>query len=279
VIFVLATFATFWSPVFAQRLEQAPPELQEVGVTEHLDARLPLELPFVDADGRKVTLGDFFDGQRPVLLTMNYSNCPMLCNLQLTGLFEGLGRMDWNIGQNFQMVTVSIDPKEIPERARLTKQKYLKTYGRPAADSDWHFLTGEEDDIRQLAKTLGFGYHYDKDTQQYAHPAVTFVCTPDGRVSRYLYGIEYDPQTLRLALVEAGEGKIGSTLDRALLFCFHYDETKGRYGPAAMKIMRLGGLATVVVLGAALGILWRRERKRSRQESIVKQESADDAAT
>jgi len=251
----------------AQRAEPAPPELKEVGISEHLNAEIPRDLPFVDSDGKRVTLGQFFDGTRPVLLTMNYSNCPMLCSLQLNGLFDGLGRMKWDIGQNFQMITVSIDPKEIPQRARLTKQKYLKLYGRPAGAAGWHFLTGDEKHIRQLARTVGFGYRYDPDSQQYAHAAVTMVCTPDGRISRYLHGIEYDPQTLRLVLVEASQGKIGSTLDQAVLFCFHYDETKGRYGPAAMKLMRLGGLVTVVVLGGGLLLLWRRDRGRSSREN------------
>lgn len=258
------------------RMEPAPAELNEVGVTPHLDAQIPLSLPFVDADGTPVTVRQFFDGKRPVLLTMNYSNCPMLCSLQLTGLFEGLSGMSWSIGENFQMVTVSIDPKETPERARLTKQKYMKVYGRPGAAGDWHFLTGEEKNIQALARTVGFGYRYDPDSKQYAHAAVTMVCTPDGRVSRYLNGIEYDPQTLRLSLVEAAQGKIGSAMDQAVLFCFHYDETKGRYGPAAMKIMRLGGAVTMILLGGAVAILWRRGKGRASQQN--NEEHVDDAA-
>lgn len=263
-----------------QRIEPAPRELQQVGVTEHLNAQLPLDLPFVDVDGKKVTLGQFFDGQRPVLLTMNYSNCPMLCNLQLSGLFEGLGRMTWDIGQNFQMVTVSIDPKETAERARLTKQKYLKTYGRPAAASDWHFLTGEDPNIHRLADAVGFHYTYDAESGQYAHPAVVMVCTPDGHLSRYLQGIEYDPQTLRLALVEAGEGKIGSALDQAVLFCFHYDAARGRYAPAAIKLMRVGGVLSIVVLGSAVWIFRRRGRLRAHVAELAEgQEQTNDSST
>jgi protein SCO1/2 len=266
----MATLVLLWLGVAtvpaAQRIEPTPAELEEVGVTEHLNAQIPLDLPFVDSDGKRVTLGDFFDGTRPVLLTMNYSNCPMLCSLQLTGLFEGLSRMSWQVGENFRMVTVSMDTKEIPDRARLTRQKYLKIYGRPVSAGGWHFLTGEEKNIRRLAATIGFGYRYDPASGQYAHPAVTFVCTPTGHVSRYLYGIEYDPQTLRLALVEAGQGKVGSTLDRVLLYCFHYDESKGRYGPAAVKIMRVGALVTMAALGGAIALLWRREKKRARHK-------------
>ncbi len=253
------------SSVPAQRMEAAPDDLQDVGVTEHLDAQVPLDLTFFDSSGKRVRLKEFFDGQRPVVLTMNYSNCPMLCSLQLNGLFEGLQGLEWDLGENFQMITVSIDPKESPERSALTKQKYLKIYGRPGVDGGWHMLTGKTESIRKLADTVGFGYSFVQETREYAHAAVTFILTPDGRVSRYLYGIEYDPQTLRLSLVEAADGKVGSTLDRFLLTCFHYDETKGRYGPAAVKIMRLGGAVTIVLLGGVLLALWRGESKRSDQ--------------
>jgi len=251
--------------VAEQRREPAPEELEEVGVSEHLNAQLPLELSFVDSRSRPVKLGRYFDGTRPVLLTMNYSNCPMLCSLQLNGLFDGLKRMPWDLGDQFQMITVSIDPKETPQRAQLTKQEYLKLYGRPGAGAGWHCLTGRESEIRKLAEVIGFRYKYVEQTGQYAHAAVTFVCTPDGRLSRYLYGIEYDPQTLRFSLLEASEGKVGTAMDQVLLFCFQYDATKGRYGPAAVRIMQVGGGLTVLVLGAVLWGFWRRELRRSRQ--------------
>lgn len=247
----------------AQRTERVPTELEGVGVTEHLDAQVPLDLPLVDSSGRPVVLGEMFDGQHPVILTMNYSNCPMLCSLQLDGLFEGLKAMRWTIGQEFRMVTVSIDPKELPERAQLTKQKYLKLYGRPGGESGWWFLTGKEEHIRRLADAVGFGYVYLPDQDQYAHAAVSIICTPSGRVARYLYGIQYDPQTLRLALVEASEGKVGSSADRFLLFCFHYDAEKGRYAPAAFRLMQIGAALTTVFLGGMLLVLWRRERRRA----------------
>ncbi len=252
---------------WGQRTEPAPAELEGVEVSEHLDAPIPLDLPFVDSDGSGVALADFFDGTRPVILTMNYSNCPMLCSLQLNGLFGGLEKLDWDIGGNFQMITVSIDPKETPERAELTKQKYLKAYGRPGVAAGWHCLTGREEDIRKLARTVGFGYARIPGTEDYAHAAVTMICTPDGRVSRYLYGIEYPAQTLRFALLEAAEGKIGSTVDHVLLFCFQYDAERGRYGPAAVRIMQAGGALTIVVLGSVLAVFWRREMKRTKPPS------------
>lgn len=251
------------SSTAAERIEQAPKELEEVGVKEHLNAQIPLDLTFVESTGKQVRLQDLFDGERPVVLTMNYSNCPMLCSLQLNGLFEGLQGMEWDIGENFQMVTVSVDPKETPQRSELTKKKYLKLYGRPGVSDSWHVLTGREPAIKRLARTVGFGYTYVTDTKEYAHPAVTIICTPDGKVSRYLYGIEYDPQTLKLSLMEAAEGKIGSTLDQMILYCFHYDAEKGRYGPAAVKIMRLGGAVAVVLLAGMVVFFWRRGERRS----------------
>ncbi len=274
--FAVLITATVASSTLAQRMEAAPSNLEGVDVTEHLDAQVPLELPFVDSRGGPVVLEQFFDGTRPVILTMNYSNCPMLCSLQLNGLFEGLQGLEWDLGENFQMITVSIDPKESPERAALTKEKYLKMYGRSGVGRGWHMLTGREEDIRKLADTVGFGYSFVEETGEFAHAAVTMILTPDGRVSRYLYGIGYDPQTLRLSLVEAADGKVGSTLDQFLLTCFHYDETKGRYGPAAVKIMRLGALVTVVLLGGALLMFWRGEARRAGAEG--RPENVDESA-
>lgn len=243
----------------AQRdpLEKA---LKDVGATEHLDAPLPLDLAFCDSLGRQVTLREFFDGTRPVILTMNYSRCPRLCSLQLNGLFTGLGKLDWDIGQEFQMVTVSIDPEESTRRAHETRLKYLESYGRENTAGGWHYLTGKEENIRKLADVVGFAYVYVPETREFAHAAVLMVCTPEGRISRYLYGIEFDARTLRLALVEASEGKIGTTTDRVLLYCFHYDAATGRYGPAAMRLMQLGSAITVVLLGGTLLWFWRHDR-------------------
>ncbi len=243
---------------------EVPNDLRNVGVTEHLDAQAPPDLPFVDSSGKPVHLKDFFDGVRPVILTVNYSNCPMLCSLQLNGLFTGLQGVPWNIGRTFQMLTVSMDPTETSARAARTKQKYLDVYGRPGVGAGWHVLTGRDEDIHRLTETIGYHYAYDKQQKQYAHPAVIMILKPNGRVSRYLYGIEYDPQTLRLALVEAAQGKIGSTVDQVLLYCYHYDATRGRYGPAAMKVMRLGALATLAAIVAMLAVFWRIGEKHAR---------------
>lgn len=237
-----------------------PKEIEGVGVTEHPDAQIPLDLEFVDSRGSKTTLGDLFDGRRPVILTMNYSDCPMLCIVQLNALVDAMKKMSWELGEQYQVITVSIDPLETPERAQLTKQKYLKVYGRPGAAAAWHFLVGREENIKRLAETVGFGYAYNG--KQYIHAAVLMICTPEGRLSRYVYRVEYDPQTLRLSMVEAGQGKIGSPMDQILLYCFHYDSSSGRYGPAAFNLMRAGGLLTVVIFGGMLSVYWLRERRK-----------------
>jgi protein SCO1/2 len=249
----------------AQLANQAVPALDKVGVEEHLDASLPLELEFLDEAGRTVRLGDFFDGARPVILTLNYYRCPMLCGLQLNGVVAGLEEVDWTPGVEFEMVTVSIDPLETPELAQAKKENYLKRYQRPAAARGWHFLTGRQDNIERLAETVGFGYTYDVASGQYAHAAAIFVITPDGRVARYLYGIEYPPKSLKLALMEASEGKIGSAFDQLIMYCYHYDPASRRYAPVAMNIMRVGGGATALLLGLTLGTWWLRESRRRRR--------------
>ncbi len=247
-----------------QRKEPLPPQLEKVEITEHLDARLPLELQFLDSEGRQVRLGQYFDGRRPVILTLNYSNCPQLCSLQLNGLVEAMRQMSWDLGDKFQVVTVSIDPRESHQRAGLTRQKYLRQYGRPGTSEGWHFLVGREENIRRLADTVGFGYAYIPQENQYAHLAVLIICTPDGRVARYLPGIKYDRQTLQLSLLEASEGKIGSPMERLLMYCFHYDSQSHRYSLAAMRLMRWGAGGVLVALSGVLVYYWRRELRKGK---------------
>jgi protein SCO1 len=255
-------------PARAERTEPLPKELEGVGVTEHLGDQIPLDLAFVDSDGKPVALKQYFDGRRPVVLTLNYSNCPMLCSLQLNGLFDALKRMPWDIGDKFQMITVSFDPLETPERAQMTKQKYLEIYRRAGAAEGWHFLTGREENIKKLTDAVGFRYRYSEAKHQYFHAAVTFILTPDGHVSRYLYGVQYDPQTVRLSLLEAADGKIGSTTDQILLFCFHYDAESGRYGPAAFRLMQVGGGFTVLLVGGGIWMLRRREKVKTGKAKV-----------
>ena len=249
-------------PAAAQRKEPMPAALQGVGITENLEAQIPLDLEFVDSDGKKVKLAKFFDGHRPVILTMNYSNCPKLCSVQLNGLVTAMKKMPWDLGQEYQIVTLGIDPLETPDRARLTRQKYLEQYGRPGSAEGWHFVVGREQNIERVADTVGFGYRLVG--KQYVHAAVLIICTPEGVVSRYMYRVEYDPQTLRLSLVEAGQGNVGSPMDQVLMYCFHYDPDSGRYGLAAFNIMRAGGVLTLVLLGGMLSAYWLRERRKTK---------------
>lgn len=246
-----------------------PKQLRDLEIIEHSNEKLPLDLTFQDDSGQTVRLGDYFQGNNPVILSMNYSNCPMLCRVQLNGLVEGLDRVVWTAGKEYQVISVSIDPTETPEKARETKEKYLKQYGRPESADGWHFLVGDKESIQKLADAIGFQFRYVPERKEYAHPAVLTLCTPDGRISRYMYGIEFPPQTLRLSLVEAGEGKIGTTTDRFLLFCFHYDPSTGAYGPTALNIMKLGGAASMLALLAYLVPHWffsQRSRRRKQAE-------------
>jgi protein SCO1 len=251
-------------PPLGSRTEPLPPELEGVGVTEHLNAQIPLDLEFTDEDGRSVSLREYFQGRQPVILNLGYYRCPMLCSLITNGLLNGMRELNWTPGQEFRLVTVSIDPLETPVLAKLKKQNYIQDYGRPSAAAGWHFLTGKEPAVKALAETVGFGYRWNAERKEYAHPAVLFVCTPEGKISRYLYGVEFPTRTLRLSLVEASQGKIGSTLDRVILYCFHYDADARRYTLAAMNIMRAGGALTVLLLASVLIPLWIRDSRRGK---------------
>ncbi len=264
---VVVTVAFVWSSAlaFGERKEQAPAELRGVGIFPQFDAQIPLDLTFVDSSGQSIALGEVFDGTKPVILTMNYSNCPMLCSLQLNGLVSAMERMKWTAGEQYRIVTVSIDPLETPERAQLTKQKYLKTYGRASDANAWRFLVSpQEERIRKLADTVGFGYVYSAETKEYLHAAALILCTPTGRVARYIGGVDYNPETLRLSLYEAGQGQVGSVWDEVLLFCYQYDGRSGSYSLAAVRMMQSAGLLMLIVLGVVLWRLWRKEIKRAR---------------
>ena len=251
----------------AQRSEPLPKELEGVGITELPGARIPLDLEFIDENGVRVKLGDYFAKGRPVILTLNYYRCPMLCGLMLNGLLAGLRELAWQPGEQFEIVTVSIDPTETPTLARLKKESFMAELGRPGVAAGWHFLVGQPESITPLAEAVGFKYRYNEERKEYVHAAGLFVATPDGRVARYLYGVMYEGRTLRLALSEAAEGTIGTSVDRFLLYCFHYDANQGRYVVAATNVMRLGGAATVLILGVWLVAWWRRGAGRGKDEA------------
>jgi protein SCO1/2 len=237
-----------------------PELLQEVGLDQKLNTQVPLNLKFRDEDGRVVTLGDYF-GKRPVILTLNYFECPMLCTEVLNGLVSALGVMNFSVGKEFDVVTVSFDPRDTPERARLKKAAYLGRYKRPGSESGWHFLTGSDHEIAALTRAVGFRYAYNAKVGQFAHASGVMVATPEGRLSHYFYGIEYGPRDLRLALVEASNHKIGTAVDQVLLACFHYDPSSGRYSMAVMTAVRAAGLAMVGLIAGAIVLMRRRERR------------------
>lgn len=244
----------------AQVSGKLPAELESVGIDEHRGDKLPLDLQFVDHQGHALRLGDLFDGKRPVILSLNYSDCPMLCSLQLHGLTDTLSELPWKLGERFRVVTASINPNEKPKRAGEAHRNYIKAYGGETTDDGWTFLTGKEPAIKRLADAVGFRYTFVPERGEYAHTAALMICTPDGTISRYMYGIEYDPVTLRLSMIEAADGKIGSAVDQLILYCFHYDADKGRYGPVAMNLMRVGGLLTITLIGVGFVILRAKER-------------------
>jgi protein SCO1 len=235
------------------------PEAKQVAVDEMLGGYLDQNLSFVDHDGKEVRLGDYFDGKRPVLVTLNYFRCPTLCNLQLNALTRTLEAFEWTAGEQYRIVTVSIDPRETPELAAEKRASHIEALGR--GEVDWNFLTGDAAQIMMLAAQLGIGYAYDAEQDQYAHPAVLMFVSPERKVARYLYGLEYSPTDVKFALMEAAEGRVGSPVDKLILSCFHYDATSGEYGPFAMGIMRLGGAGMVLIVGIPLILVWRRERR------------------
>ena len=237
-----------------------PAPLREIGFDQNLDRPVPLDTVFRDEAGRTVRLGDYF-GRRPVVLVFAYYDCPMLCTQVINGLSSALGVLSLEPGKDFEIVTVSFNPRDTPATASAKKATYLERYHRPGADAAWHFLSGDQSSIDRLTKAAGFRYVWDAQTNQFAHPTGVIVLTPEGRLARYLFGIEYGPRDLRFALVEASAGRIGSAVDSLLLYCYHYDPATGRYGLAIMRAMRIGGaVVTVLALVAFIVVMLRKER-------------------
>lgn len=243
--------------------QETPDSLRQVGFDQNLGEQLPLDAAFVDETGQEVRLGDYFGGEKPVLLSMVYYGCPMLCPMTLNGLTSSLKALEWNVGDEFEVVVVSIDPAEGPDAAAEAKLQATSRYGRSGTETGWHFLTGDEADVRRLADAVGFRYQYDPERDEYAHAAGLTMVTPGGEVSRYFFGIEYPPKDLKLGLVETASGDIGSLVEQLLLYCFHYDPAIGSYewSERAMTALRIAAVLTL--LGLAGGILWMlRQEKR-----------------
>ena len=234
------------------------PALKNVGVDQHLDGQVPLDLQFRDETGKSVRLGDYF-GKRPVILNLAYYGCTMLCGEVQSGIIGSLRALAFNPSTDFDIVTVSFDPKETPEQAAAKKNSLLLRYHRPGAAEGWHFLTGDQHNIEALTKSVGFDYQYDPTLNQWAHAAAIMVLTPRGKISKYFYGVEFAPKDLRFGLIEASENKIGTVVDQMLLYCYHYNPATGKYGAVIMNVLRLAGVATVLILGGLIFILFRRD--------------------
>ena len=255
-------------PVSAQVLPQQEPGepaaarpglLGKIGIDQRLNEQVPLDLEFVDENGRDVKLREYF-GKRPVLLALVYYECPMLCTQVLNGVTGALKVLNFDVGKEFDVVAVSINPREGPGLAAAKKQAYVERYGRPETADGWHFLTGREENIRALANAVGFRYEYDESIKQYAHGAGIELLTPKGVIARYFYGIEYSPRDIRLGIIEASEERIGNAIDSVLLLCYHYDPTTGQYGATVMTMVRIGAVLTMIGFAAFLFVTLRRER-------------------
>ncbi len=246
-----------------QALQENPAQLRDIDVIEHLGDSIPLDLAFTDESGHAVQLQNYMDGTKPVILVLAYYECPMLCTLVLNGIAKTVKELAWIPGNEFRMVTVSIDPAETVQLAWGKKERYLKFLDKSGSEKGWSFLVGDSVAIRSLASALGFKYFYDETRDEFAHPAVVYIMTPQGKISRYLYGIDFKERDVRLALLEASNGKIGSTLDRLILYCYHYDPNAKGYVLFAQNVMKAGGALTVLIVGLFVGVLWRRERKKN----------------
>ena len=257
VVSLLAFTAT---PLFAQAAADPAQLPGKVSIAQKLNTRIPLDLMFHDEAGKVVRLQQYFNHGRPVLLNFVYYSCPMLCPMVLDGTTESLTNLKYNIGEQFDVITVSIDPRDQPKDAAVMKEKYIRRYGRLDSAPGWHFLTANETAIKRLTGAAGFQYAYDSRTNQFAHGAALLILTPDGRISRYFYGFEYKPRDLRMAIVEASEGKVGNAADQFLLLCFHYDPVTGKYSRNAMMFTRAGGITTLLALGGFIFVMLRKER-------------------
>jgi protein SCO1/2 len=258
------------------QIASTPRELQHVGVTEHLDGPLPLDTPFRDHTGKPVTLGSLFDGKRPLVLQFAYHSCPVVCGMITNNLAAGLKGVPWTIGKEYDVVTISIDPNESLERTANKRASILSEYGRASTRDGtdghgWHFLVGDEKAIAKVTAAAGFEYQYDERQKQWGHPSVVFVLKPNGNLARYLYGLEFPSADLRLGLLEASEGRHITTVERLIMYCYHYDPQGGKYVLVAMRVMQLGASAVAIVLFSFLGLFWTRElrKRRSSSESTV----------
>jgi protein SCO1/2 len=247
-----------------------PRALQGIGFDQRLDQQVPLDIRFNDESGKSVQLRDYF-GEKPVILVLAYYQCPRLCTLVLNGLVQGMLEMKLDAGKDFNVITVSFDPREDWHLAASKKESYLQRYGRPGAESGWHFLTGEESQIKRLTEAVGFRFRYDPEQKQFMHASGIMILTPNGKISRYFYDVDYPGRDLRLSLVEASNNQIGSPVDQILLYCLHYDALLGRYSANIMNLVRLAGGGTMIAIG---GFVWFLRRRHTRSVAVAKRQAA-----
>lgn len=247
----------------AQLNQNRPAILDDIGVNENLGDTIPMDLQFANSEGDSVSIADLIESGKPVLLNPLYYECPVLCSLVLDAVFKVVDELSWTPGEEYTIISFSIDPEEGPELSASSKKQYLDALDRPGTEDGWHFLTGNEKDIKKLTEAVGFTYKYDERTGEYLHPASIILLSPDGVVTRYLYGATFREFDLRNALYESADGKIGSTVDKAILYCFTYDPDSQGYVPVAINIMKLGGLATAIFLGIFLFVFWKRGSSQS----------------
>lgn len=266
---IAATVMAATGRVAAQAPGEVPNELDGVGIEEHLGEAVSPDITFVDSDGQAVTLGDYFDGERPVVMAFVYHNCPMLCSLILDGMTAAMRETGLDLGQDYQALAVSFDPRDTPERAADVRARYLERFDDPDAAEALHFLTGSQANIDRVTDEIGFEYEWNERQQEFAHTAALYFLSPDGTITRYLYGIGFQPKDVRTALLEASDGRIGSPLDQLILYCFQYDPTAGSYVLHATNAMKVAGLLTILLLGGFLLFFWRRENRRNAPDEAL----------
>jgi len=269
-IFLLISVILFTDDAAAQLNRGGPAVLKEIGVDEKLGDSIPLDLVFTNSDGDDITLGELFESDKPVLLNPLYYDCPVLCSVVLDGVFGAVKQLAWSPGTDYTIISFSIDPEEDPELASSSKEFYLNQFDRKSAADGWHFLTGSQESIEQLTEAIGFRYKYEEETGEYIHMASIMMLSPAGKITRYLYGANFREFDVRNALFEAADGTIGNSLDKVLMYCFTYDPSSQSYVPVAMNIMKLGGLATLIILGIFLSVFWRRERNKKNSTPTTK---------
>jgi len=247
-------------------VQQNADKLRDIGIEEKLGETIPLDLTFTNEKGEQVTLKSYFEEGKPVLLNLIYFNCPSLCSLILNGVADGLHDLRWTPGDEFKVLTISIDHTEDHLLAAQQKEAYLEMFDRPGIENGWHFLTGTEDQIAALTESVGYKFVWSEEAQEYLHGSAIMFLSPEGKISRYLYGVMYSELNIRNALFDAADGKVGSTVERIMLYCFTYDEESGSYAPYAVRIMKLGGVAILLVLGLFLGIFWLKERNKTNSD-------------